>query len=62
MCWCGGAGATKLLTEIDPGDDDTAFGLCDLGLGCPEVGYVSLSELGDRARTARPPGRARLPL
>lgn len=39
------AGATWLLTEIDPGDEDTAFGLCDLGLGCPEIGYVSLSEL-----------------
>ncbi len=22
-----------------------AFGLCDLGLGCPEPGYVSLMEL-----------------
>jgi hypothetical protein len=39
------AGATWLLTELDPGDQDTAFGLCDLGLGCPELGYVSLSEL-----------------
>ena len=39
------ANATWLLTEIDPGDEDTAFGLCDLGLGCPEVDYVSFSEL-----------------
>jgi hypothetical protein len=39
------AGATWLLTELDPGDEDMAFGLCDLGLGCPEIGYVSLSEL-----------------
>lgn len=39
------AGATWLLTEIDPGDEDKAFGLCDLGLGSPEIGYVSLSEL-----------------
>ncbi|ART47590.1 DUF2958 domain-containing protein [Acidovorax sp. JG5] len=38
------AGATWLLTEIDP-DDDHAFGLCDLGLGFPELGYVSLAEL-----------------
>jgi hypothetical protein len=37
--------ATWLLTEIDPEDPDRAFGLCDLGLGCPELGYVSLSEL-----------------
>lgn len=39
------AGATWLLTEIDPDDDDHAFGLCDLGLGFPELGYVSLAEL-----------------
>jgi hypothetical protein len=39
------AGATWLLTEIDPDDDDRAFGLCDLGLGFPELGYVSLTEL-----------------
>jgi hypothetical protein len=39
------ANATWLLTEIDPEDDDRAFGLCDLGLGCPELGYVSLVEL-----------------
>ena len=39
------AGATWLLTEIDPDDQDRAFGLCDLGLGMPELGYVSLSEL-----------------
>ena len=37
--------ATWLLTEIDPDDADRAFGLCDLGLGCPELGYVSLAEL-----------------
>ena len=37
--------ATWLLTEIDPDDIDQAFGLCDLGLGGPELGYVSLSEL-----------------
>ena len=39
------AGATWLLTEIDPSDEDIAFGLCDLGLDCPDLGYVSLSEL-----------------
>ena len=35
------AGATWLLTEIDPDDHDHAFGLCDLGQGFPELGYVS---------------------
>lgn len=39
------AGATWLLTEIDPDEPDLAFGLCDLGLGFPELGSVSLSEL-----------------
>lgn len=37
--------ATWLLTEIDPDDQDHAFGLCDLGLGCPELGWLSLAEL-----------------
>ena len=39
------AGATWLLTEIDPDDPGIAFGLCDLGLGFPELGTVSLAEL-----------------
>jgi len=37
--------ATWLLTELDPEDEDIAFGLCDLGMGCPELGTVRLSEL-----------------
>jgi len=37
--------ATWLLTEIVPDQPDVAFGLCDLGIGFPELGYVSLSEL-----------------
>ena len=39
------AGATWLLTGIDPDDEDHMLGLCDLGLGFPELGYVSLAEL-----------------
>jgi len=39
------AGCTWLLTELDPEDTDIAFGLCDLGMGYPELGSVSLSEL-----------------
>jgi Protein of unknown function (DUF2958) len=50
------AGATWLLTEIDPDDHDHAFGLCDLGLGYPELGWVSLAEIA----TVR--GRLRLPV
>ena len=38
------SGATWLLTDIDE-DGNRAFGLCDLGLGFPELGYVSLTEL-----------------
>jgi len=38
--------ATWLLTELDPEDEDIAFGLCDLGMGSPELGSVRLSELG----------------
>lgn len=36
---------TWLLTELDPEHPDIAYGLCDLGLGEPEIGWVSLSEL-----------------
>ena len=39
------AGCTWLLSELDPDDPDIAFGLCDLGMGSPELGYVSLAEL-----------------
>lgn len=39
------AGCTWLLTELDPEDPDIAFGLCDLGMGCPELGSVSVAEL-----------------
>jgi hypothetical protein len=36
--------ATWLATELDC-YDDTLFGLADLGFGCPELGYFSLSEI-----------------
>jgi hypothetical protein len=39
------AHAIWLLTELDPADGDTAFGLCDLGLCMPAVGTVRLSDL-----------------
>ncbi|WNL50731.1 hypothetical protein RPALISO_144 [Ruegeria phage RpAliso] len=35
--------ATWLLTEMD--EEGIAFGLCDLGMGSPEIGAVALSEL-----------------
>lgn len=45
---CGAA--TWIITELMPAEaegvePDMLFGLCDLGFGCPELGYVSLSEL-----------------
>jgi hypothetical protein len=39
------AGCTWLLTELDPEEPDIAFGLCDLGMGYPELGSVRISEL-----------------
>lgn len=41
-----GAG-TWLLTELDPDDETIAWGLCDLGMGFPEFGTVSLAELAE---------------
>ncbi len=37
--------ATWLLTELHSEDPDIAFGLCDLGMGFPELGSVSITEL-----------------
>ncbi|PDS75470.1 DUF2958 domain-containing protein [Rhizobium sp. L43] len=39
------ASARWLITDMDRGDEDLLFGLCDLGLGSPELGYVLLSDL-----------------
>ena len=39
----GGGACTWLLSSLDK--DGNAFGLCDLGLGTPELGYVSMDEL-----------------
>jgi hypothetical protein len=41
----GGSACTWLLTELDHRDLDTAYGLCDLGQGTPQLGYVSLKEI-----------------
>ncbi|MCK1412471.1 MULTISPECIES: DUF2958 domain-containing protein [unclassified Bradyrhizobium] len=39
------AGATWLISEADPDEVDRFFALCDLGLGHPELGWVSLAEI-----------------
>ncbi|MBX9828026.1 MAG: DUF2958 domain-containing protein [Xanthobacteraceae bacterium] len=49
-------GCTWLLAELDPEDPDIAYGLCDLGMGCPELGSVRLSEL----ESVRGPGGLRI--
>ncbi|MFT3941564.1 DUF2958 domain-containing protein [Rhodopseudomonas sp.] len=54
--FCPWTGATWLLTELDPEDPDIAFGLCDLGLGFPELGSVRISEL----EAVRGPGGLRV--
>jgi hypothetical protein len=36
--------ATWLITELDP-ETNIMFGLCDLGMGSPEMGNVSFDEL-----------------
>lgn len=40
------ANCTWLIIGLDE-DEELAFGLCDLGLGFPEIGYVSMEELRD---------------
>jgi hypothetical protein len=34
-----------LISELSPEEPNIAFGLCDLGQGFPELGYVDLNEL-----------------
>ena len=36
--------ATWLFSELDE-DGDILFGLCDLGVGCPELGSASLAKI-----------------
>lgn len=48
--------ATWLLTEIDPEEPEIAFGLCDLGMGSPELGSVSIAEIS----AIRGPGGLRI--
>lgn len=39
------AACTWLLATLDPDDGNTAWGLCDLGVGFPELGSVFLSDI-----------------
>lgn len=40
----GGSSCTWLITEYDP-ENRLFFGLADLGMGCPEMGWISRDEL-----------------
>ncbi len=42
--FCPWGNATWLLSEYDP-DNELFFGLCDLGMQCPELGSVARFEL-----------------
>jgi len=54
------AACTWLLTELDPEEPDIAFGLCDLGMGYPELGSVRISEIESvRGRLGLPVERDR---
>ena len=33
------------ITETGKSNLEAAFGYCDLGMGCPELGYVSIQEI-----------------
>ena len=39
------AGGIWLLASLDPECPNAAFGLCDLGVGCPEMGTVSVRQI-----------------
>jgi hypothetical protein len=42
------AGATWHISEMHGhGDECIMFGLCDLGMGYPELGYVALSDIAN---------------
>lgn len=38
-------GCQWLISELDPEQPNIAFGLCDLGMGFPELGSVDLEEI-----------------
>ena len=39
------ANATWLLAWLDPAVSHIGFALCDLGMGCPEMGSVDIGEI-----------------
>ena len=51
------AHAIWLLAALDPADGDTAWGLCDVGIGMPEMGSIKLSDLATIVGPQRIPVR-----
>jgi len=41
------ANCTWLISQIDAENPDLAFGLGDLGVGFPEMGFISLTEISE---------------
>lgn len=37
--------AVWMLTDLDPSDEDNAYGLCDVGTGFPMLGHIRISVL-----------------
>lgn len=48
--WLLNTNATWIVWEYDP-DNRIGFGLCDLGLGFPELGYVDMNEIASVAES-----------
>jgi magnesium-transporting ATPase (P-type) len=54
----GGAATNEVLARaagLGCYSDHWFFGLCDLGMGSPELGYVSRAEIEETAYSRRPP-------
>lgn len=51
------AHATWLLAALDPSDGDTAWGVCDVGIGMPALGAIKLSDLAAIAGPQKLPVR-----
>lgn len=51
------AHAIWLLAALDPADGDTTWGLCDVGIGMPELGSIKLSDLATIVGPQRLPVR-----
>lgn len=56
------AHATWLLVSLDRADDDTCYGLINLGIGMPKLGHMKLSDLASIVGPLKQPCLAGLDL